>query len=81
MRGGCEGLRPRKPGLLRSGRRKFLKMQILENERLDLISRGDTTRSERSESASEKSRGFLRGFARIQTAAGFLSTDRCRFRR
>ena len=25
MRGGCEGLRPWKPGLLRPGRRKFLK--------------------------------------------------------
>jgi hypothetical protein len=33
-------------------------MQILENERLDLISRGDTTRSELSESASEKAADF-----------------------
>jgi hypothetical protein len=30
-----------------------------------------TTRSERFEFASEKSRGFLRGFARIQTVVAF----------
>jgi hypothetical protein len=52
--------------------------RIFENERLDPISRGGvparcrlTARYELPELAFEKSRGFLRGFARTQIASAF----------